>query len=88
VDRGAKPVCQALEVVPGVVRRGNESRIGQQRCAGEVIGQADTGDGARFVTLEPGEIERGAEQIRLRVEGNLVQKLERLGGGGGRWYER
>ena len=77
-DRGAEPICQALQIVTGLSGGFQKGAVGHQRGPGEIIRQADLGDGAGGAGLKAGEIERGLEQIVLCQQRHLVKQLEPL----------
>ena len=51
-----------------------EDAVGQQSRPGDVIGQPDFGDLARFGRRETGKVERGVEQLVLRQQRHLHQQ--------------
>ena len=83
LERGLEALRQRLEVVAQRLRPLEEARVGQQRRAGEVVGEPGPADRPRRVGLEPGEVERRLEQVG-------VLDAARAGAGSGRpaWRRR
>ena len=83
LDRGLEDLRQRLEVVAERTRRLGEALVGQERRAGEVVGEAGLADRPRRLGAEAGEIERRLEQGVVLEERDLVEELEGLGRGRG-----
>ena len=79
----AKPPASASRSWRSACALVEEAAVGQERRAGEVVGEPGHADRPRRLGAEAGEVERGLEQVAVLDQRDLVQDLEGLGRGGG-----